>query len=200
MVCVVAWGLTAGCEADKPSGASEPAAASEKNESIETANNGGSEAPTQPTANDPWLDRDFPQLTASYDGEPVEIRAAIAFDWELSNNIGTPEGARRIHLFTAPTNCKEGKKLWVKDGYEGPYAVFQFQRGEASIRHSEKNSISIGNFGSVWGSLDFSKVDTTLGVESTIEIEAVREADPEMGAPAFSVQGTVTVVGCGVRD
>lgn len=148
---------------------------------------------------DPLIDRDYPNLKATYDGEPVEIRAAIAFEWEHTNSAGTPEGAKRVHLFTLPTNCKNGMKTFTGDGIDGAYVIYQFQLGEATISKTGGGEPAGGMGSTGFDGIDFSKIDTSPGAETTIEIHGADEPSEGMRGNPWSVTGTVTVVGCGER-
>jgi len=151
------------------------------------------------------IDREYPELEATFNGEPVEIRAAIAHIEPGRNTADTPEGAVRVHLFSLPTACERGKKRFPLRKYKGEVVyLYMFQLGEATVSRTggglpAEGLNTTGFGGKGWGKLDFLSIDTTPGAETTIEIEGAREPPPSMkdDAASWSVKGKVTVVGCG---
>lgn len=148
------------------------------------------------------IDRDYPDVKVTFDGKPIEIRSAIAFNEEGSNTANTPEGAVRVHLFSLPTSCERAKKRFPLRKYKGEVVyLYQFQLGEATIGRTggmpAEGLNTTGFGGEGWGKLDFLSIDTTPGEETTLEFEGEREPPPGMKDDAA---GEVEVYGCGEQN
>ena len=146
---------------------------------------------------DPFIDREYPGFEATFDGKPVEIRAAIAIIDQVSNTANTVEGSRRVLLFTTPTNCERGKKNFARKGFRDAYIVYQFQSGGATISKTGGGEPAGGMSSGGSVEIDFSKVDPTFGAESTVYIEGGDEPMEGMRGNPWSVKGTITLKGCG---